>query len=305
MLKRTKLTTACFYLTNKADGEKLKTFFAKHTGKVVDFNSIKHYNKHTDMLRFSLPLNDYCIANITVAALTSKSNIHFSKADDFIEWYEKSVFAKPITVEQILKASIFPFADPKVESERLFIKQFNEFNLDIDVKFDPFPFFRTFETIPSPSKDEVMVITVLYNGLTARVSLKDCRKTILLMNTNAFYASKKKNWEDFLYYLDIGVIDGGKNVYRFTPTNERIAYAEEDDEDVQIIMNHYNALLNKDHPFEYPKNWFDVARCLMKCRDGGVYYAAYMFAAPRDYLKYFVDGQTDEEIAREIINDNC
>ena len=140
--------------------------------------------------------------------------------------------------------------------------------------------------------------------------MDDYRKWVLLLNTNVFYASKSNKWEDFLYYLGIGVVDNEEdNIHRLTPTDTFVGYAKDSDEEVQMIMNHYNGRLNKDYPFEYPDNWFKVIKELMKYRGGlvgvsGEVIAAYMFAAPRTYLKYFTSDKSDKQIAEDIYYDN-
>ena len=68
-------------------GEKLNEFFLKHTGKMVDFNSIKPNINEYRLLCFSIPLNNVNLINITSAlhlnAMKFKNHI-----DKFIEWYE-------------------------------------------------------------------------------------------------------------------------------------------------------------------------------------------------------------------------
>lgn len=309
MISRIKPTHAIFGFGDTETGERLRAFFLKHTGKDIDFNNIKHYRSGFTLLLFTLPLNEVQQIGITAASHAPSSYKRFDNLNDFIAWYENSPFVKRLTVEQIMRISTIQFADPKVESERLFVKQFDVLGINIEARFDPFPFLRYCEAFKAPAKDEIMVTTVLYNGVTVRVPFKDSRKILLIMNTNIFYASKSENWTGFLYRLGIRDIDKDKNITRFTPTDDFVVYAEKYDEDVQIIMSYYNALLNKDHPFEYPNNWFDVAKKVMKYHGGpvgipGTYLAAYMFAAPRNYLKYFSSKKSTKQIAEDIYYDN-
>ena len=88
MQAKTEITKAIFGFKDKETGEQLRAFFKKHTGRDVDFNSIKHYTDGFKLLVFSIPLNTVDIIGITAAGCAPHYVKRFCGLKDFIEWYE-------------------------------------------------------------------------------------------------------------------------------------------------------------------------------------------------------------------------
>ena len=307
MPTQNKISKAIFGFNDEETGEQLRIFFKKHTGRDVDFNKIKHYKDGFKLLLFSIPLNTIDIIGITAAGCTPSYVKKFSGLNDFIEWYE-NVFSLTINNEDIEKASVFN-TKKTIPLDYSFIQQYKELNIRTDIESDPFPFINKHTPIKPLARGESAATIILYNGLCARVPTKTLKEHFLVLNTNIFINQKHNNWIHFLNYLGIKETQNGTNVARLTPDNKYIMYDIKHNRDVEYICNFYNYQLNKKQPLVYPKEWFEVARIIVSKSGGpigidGKTIAAYMFAAPRCYFKYFSSKKSAKEIAEDIFYDN-
>ena len=291
-------------------GEKLKDFYKKHTGIEINFNGIEHYKNGFKLLLFSIPLGSVTQIGITTAGCAPRNVLRCSSVNEFINWYE--CVHIPVKAENIEKASIFKTAEPtpiKTFSESEFRKFFEELNLNIGLRFDPFPFTNKCVVDDVLRKNEDSFSVVLYNGLSVRIPCKNWKQHFLNLNTNVFLSKKNRDWEDYLSFLGIKD-DEVDYIRRITPDDRQITYNKKYDSEISYICDFINWRLNNKEPFDYPKNWFNVCKELMKIHGGpitcdGDTMVAYMFAAPRCYLIYFTKGKTDKEIADDIFYDNA
>ena len=307
MPTRNKITKAIFGFKDEETGEQLRLFFKKHTGRDIDFNNIKHYKNGFKLLLFSIPLDTIDIIGITAAGCAPSYVKRFSGLNDFIKWYEND-FSQRIESKDIEKASIFN-VKKTIPLDYSFIQQYKELNIRTDIEFDPFPFINKHSPIKPLVRGESAATIILYNGLYARVPMKTLKEHILVLNTNIFINQKHKSWIHFLNYLGIKETENGVNVTRLTPDDNCIRYDIKYDRDVEYICNFYNYRLNKEQPLDYPSKWFEVTKMIVPKIGGplgidGKTIAAYMFAAPRCYFKYFSSKKTSKEIAEDIFYDN-
>ena len=303
-MRRERFTHAIFGFKDKETGEKLRQFFKKHTGKDIDFNQIQHYKDGFKLLLFSIPLNTIERVGITAAGCAPSSIKRFSGLNEFIGWYE-GVYLKEVSAQELEEASMLRTIDHE------FSEKFKELDINIEYAFAPFPKMVKFEPLRLPQRGEAQATILLPNGLYARVPFDRVKQDWLIMTTNICTKNGKINWKQLLNYLEANPSKKEEeNMSRLTPDDNQIRYKKKYDKDFEYICNYINYNLNVSEPFDYPKNWFDVAKILRQKRDGplgcdGVYILGYMFAAPRNYLHYFKNNKSDEEIALDIFYDNC
>ena len=101
---------------DKETADKLSAFFKKHTGMDVDFNALRNPKTGFRLLVFYMPLGKLEEINITGATALPSSAKRFAALQDFIDWYENQYLSHRITAEQIRRASIIPFTEPKKPS---------------------------------------------------------------------------------------------------------------------------------------------------------------------------------------------
>ena len=101
MLVANKITQVLFGFQDEATGAKLSEFFNKHTGKNVDFNSVKHYKSGFKLLLFSIPLDTFTQAGITAAVYAPSNFKKFTCLDDFIKWYEGPYYERIREIEKL------------------------------------------------------------------------------------------------------------------------------------------------------------------------------------------------------------
>ena len=92
------INKAIFGFNDEETGNQLRTFFKKHTGKDIDFNSIKHYRSGFKLLLFSIPLNTIEEIGITAAGAVPYSFKKFHCLKDFIDWYENYEIVNKISM---------------------------------------------------------------------------------------------------------------------------------------------------------------------------------------------------------------
>ena len=303
-MKKEHITHAIFGFKDKETGEKLRQFFKKHTGKDCDFNGIQHYKNGFKLLLFSIPLNTIQQVGITAAGCAPSYIKRFTGLDDFVTWYERD-YLKKATITEIEEASMFKSINPE------FCDNFRELNINIDIAFDPFPTAVKFQPLRMPRRGEAQATIVLGNGLCCRVPMDELHHHWLLMNMDICTKNSKTNWELLLQYLKMEPLENEiENMSRLTPDDNHIRYPKKYDEDILYLCNCINYVLNKEEPFDYPKNWFEVAKMLKQKRGGpvgcdGDVLVGYMFASPRSYLRYFQADKNVKDIALDIFYDAC
>lgn len=286
---------AIFGFKDRVTGNKLRAFFKKHTGKDVNFNNIKHYTDGFKLLLFSIPLKTVTTIGITSAHYCPARK--FGNLQDFIDWYEKEYLADTDNTHE------------ENQAFENFKNHYSELNLNLEGRLDPYPKFVKPEVLNLfPKRGEPTATITLINGLLCTVPFEHIHECVLILNTNLFFSSGSEKWNDLFNYLEIKEAKEG-NITRYTPTDSYVRYSPKYDSDVKYIFNHYNWRLNKEDPFEYPHNWFDVIKLLIPRSGGpvgcdGKYMAAYMLAAPRKYLHYFDLDKSNEDIADDIFYDN-
>ena len=98
-----------FGFKDQETGNKLRLFFKKHTGRDVDFNSIKHYENGFKLLLFGVPLDTFDTVGITGACCAPSSVKRINgNIDELISWYEDDylVFKDVEIIKHIPHASL-------------------------------------------------------------------------------------------------------------------------------------------------------------------------------------------------------
>ena len=109
-----------FGFEDKKTGDKLRVFFKKHTGRDVDFNSIKQYKSGFKLLLFSIPLETVTTLGITCAN-GYPARKFTGPVQEFVDWYEEEYLVfKDFEIIKHIPHSSLDFPDLYQDDRELF-----------------------------------------------------------------------------------------------------------------------------------------------------------------------------------------